>query len=136
MLAGRFAFNLRSHPPPKKNIDLPLLNLQKFDRLEPNPLLLNVNDFDAIDVFPATVLFWRTESETIARHRNPLFSIPGVWHGLLLIDILHCVFLGVGQNWVVASMWRVLLLNVWQIPAFDAKTRHTMGLSRLRSELK
>ena len=49
--------------------------LLKADRLEPSNTLLDIGEgFDNLCEFPCTVVFWRRSSETIALHRNPLFS--------------------------------------------------------------
>ena len=59
-------------------------------------------------------VFWRVARESIATHRNPLFGIPGFTVDRLLPDLLHVVYLGVAQNWVVASMWALFKADVWR----------------------
>ena len=54
---------------------IPALGLEAGDRLEPGPGLRDIGDgFDQLTVFPATITFWRVGSETLARHRNPIFD--------------------------------------------------------------
>ncbi len=54
--------------------DIPTLGLKAGDRLEPSDLLWDVASFEASEAFPARVLFWRVQAETLTRHRNPLFG--------------------------------------------------------------
>ena len=53
--------------------DLPELGLLAGDRLEPLPALPDISAFDRMQAFPTELTFWHPASETIARHRNPLF---------------------------------------------------------------
>ena len=48
--------------------------LLRGDRLEPFDGLPDADLFDSVTSFPVLVLLWRTTLETLARHRNPLFS--------------------------------------------------------------
>ena len=76
--------------------DVPALNLLAGDRLEPNPRLPDFAGFERL-VPPLHVLFWRPQSETLARHRCPIFGVRGVSVQTLAIDMLHCLHIGVFQ---------------------------------------
>ena len=58
-------------------VDLPELQLQKGDRLEPSISTPDTGiGFDQMPVesFPLEVKFWRVSLESITRHSNPLFQ--------------------------------------------------------------
>lgn len=77
--------------------DVPEMGLAKGDRLEPSEQMPDPGQFDGASQFPMVVVFWRPALETLARHRNPLFSSElGVSPARsLTVDTLHAVFLGV-----------------------------------------
>jgi hypothetical protein len=88
-----------------QNVDL--LGLRANDRLEPSPTLPDVSKFEDL-ITPAFVTFWRSSSETSARHRNPLFQNPdvtGITLMSLTIDLLHAFYLGVLQKWCALAVW-------------------------------
>jgi hypothetical protein len=61
------------------------------------------------------VLFWLVSSETLARHRNPLFDITlGItpWR-VLNADLLHCLYLGVFNVFVGAMIWSMIASGAW-----------------------
>ena len=96
--------------------DLPALGLRANDRLEPSRWLVDVGQLaDAEPVEGATLTFWRPSSETLARHRNPLFSAEtGITPArCLTIDVLHCVHLGVMKVWCRIALWHLLSSSVY-----------------------
>ena len=54
--------------------DFAALNLRRGDRVEPCHELPDVDLFLHLEELPRKILFWRTSEESLARHRNPLFS--------------------------------------------------------------
>ena len=93
--------------------------LKKGDRLEPSEELTDIFGFDAIRDFPVYVLFWRVALQTVALHRNPLLSVPGFGLGRMVPDLLHCLYLGVAQAWIVAAWWRLISADVWRCGSVD-----------------
>jgi hypothetical protein len=116
-------------------IDLPDMGLMKLDRLEPTAKLIDVGDFEKLEV-PTTVLFWRGVASTCAHHRNPILS-PEIGSGtnLIAIDTLHTLHLGVIKHYVTFAFWALLLANVWKV--FGSIEEHiiSMGVVHLRSEI-
>jgi hypothetical protein len=53
--------------------DMPIFGLLKGDRLEPSQTLQNISLMEEA-ALPMTLVFWRHSKDTIARHRNPIFS--------------------------------------------------------------
>ncbi|CAK0828552.1 unnamed protein product [Prorocentrum cordatum] len=54
---------------------IPLLELERDDRLEPCPDLPDVGKFEQLDLSTVKrIALWRQSRETLTRHRNPLFS--------------------------------------------------------------
>ena len=74
---------------------IPELNLMSGDRLEPCEALRDIGKFESL-VVPVTVTFWRTADESLARHRNPLFSaeLGTSPSRTLTIDVLHALYPG------------------------------------------
>ena len=103
--------------------------LRVGDRLEPSRDLESTFEFDSLRVFPKRVTFWRRANETYTLHRNPLFSIPGFTSDRLVADLLHCLYLGVAQSWIVASLWALLDANVWRTG------NQNLSILRLRADL-
>lgn len=54
--------------------DLPEFGLEQGDRLEPCENMMDIAEFDVIDMFPIVVLFWRTSLQRPTHHRNPIFN--------------------------------------------------------------
>ncbi len=54
-------------------LDFDDLGLKKGDRLEPTPAMPDVMAFDTREP-PVACCFWRASTDTLARHRNPLFA--------------------------------------------------------------
>ena len=123
--------------------DFPLLGLRQFDRLEPTPSMPNTDAVDAIDVskeWPKGVrirlVFWRRSSETLVRHRNPLWSQAlGCVPSLLTVDFMHAFSLGIAKVFCAYFCWSFIDANVWGFPAVDDNTRVHGIVTRLESRL-
>lgn len=87
------------------------VQLKRDDRLEPSDTLPDVADCDRITTFPTVIIFWRSDAETLARHRNPMFDPEyGVTPARsLTVDVLHAFFLGVLNVWCKISIWKLIL---------------------------
>ena len=87
-------------------------DLKRGMRIEPSPALRNIGNFFHLTVFPVVVTFWKVASETITRHRNPLFRQDlGLGIESLTIDSLHCLFLGVYNTFCAFIIWLLLDSN-------------------------
>jgi hypothetical protein len=117
--------------------DVPQYNLVKGDRLEPTSWMIDVGEFDQISVFPCIVMFWRTTSETLAKHRNPLFNEKlGINpYRTLAIDPLHDIHLGVLLRFVTHVFWCLLLADVFKTRSGNKEERLKLGVSCLRGKL-
>ena len=92
------------------------LGLLVGDRLEPSQRLQDVGDILVTELeVPITLIFWRTSSEYITRHRNPLFQRDlGITpHSSLTIDVLHCIYLGVLLTWCRYVVWALIAARSW-----------------------
>ena len=137
---GRLAFDRRKDGLRGRGMvdNLPEYGLLRGDRLEPTETCPDIGaHFDelASGPFPVTVVFWRRTQETMARHRCPLMSVPGVTVSTLMIDTLHCLFLGVVQRFLETSMWLCITCNVWQTSSAHAATRDELCVQRCRADL-
>ena len=96
--------------------DVPSLNLMRDDRLEPSPELADVGKFETIDLSsPVRIVWWRPSRESLARHRNPLFSMAlgvTVWRSLTP-DTLHVLYLGVFHSVCKLIVWELILKHAW-----------------------
>ena len=72
--------------------DLPALQPLKHDRLEPSRTLPDVVKIFEVTVFPFPIVVWRSSADSLARHRNPLFSeeLGITICDTLTVDTLHC----------------------------------------------
>ena len=83
-----------------------------------------------------SLLWWRPSNETWVRRRCPLFSEAyGVGIHSLIVDILHCLHLGVLQKYVVFCWWELIEHNVWNVDASNEDELLSLSLHLLRSAL-
>ena len=76
--------------------DFPRLSLLAHDRLEPSASLPNTRrGFDDSDAFLLTITFWRGSLDTVAKHRNPLFSDIAKPEDVSAMESLHALSLSV-----------------------------------------
>ena len=116
-------------------VDLPEFGLNAGDRLEPSTDNPDIIGFDEWVAFPRYAMFWRPSLETMTRHRNPMFSIEFVSHELILIDILHAVYLGVAQVWILGAFWKMMDDNAFGVVASDRATRNLLTVARIKVEI-
>ena len=96
-------------------IDIPSVNLQKYDRLEPTKCHPNVGNFEKLAP-PLDSVWWKRSAETRSRRRNPLFCEElGIGPQSLCVDALHTLCLGVYQFFISHLLWEFLDLNVWSV---------------------
>ena len=97
------------------NASFPRLGLEKGDRLEPSTQVPDVFAFKNLSLYPIVATFWRRSRETLVRHRNPMYGIPGYSHRTMVYDILHLLYLGCVKDWVLSVVWACILVNVWHV---------------------
>ena len=140
MLRARLAFDRRPHGGRGRCLteDIPSLQLLQGDRLEPCPTCQDIGTgFDELagGPYPVRVLFWRRSKETSARHRCPIMRVPGMTMLHLLVDTLHCMFLGVVPRYIEASLWMCITCNVWNAVSSNQATRDELCIQGCRAEL-
>jgi hypothetical protein len=64
-----------------------------------------------------------------------MMDIPGCSPSSLMIDTLHCLFLGVVPRFLEAAIWLCIVNNVWQVDATHTATRDQLCIQRCRAEL-
>eukprot|EP00972_Heterocapsa_arctica_P093460 13785154-Heterocapsa_arctica.AAC.2 len=114
------------------------LGLLKGDRLEPSSGCREIGvGFDAMapGPYPITLVFWRRNAETAVRHRCPIMDLPGCSVHILMIDTLHCVYLGVVPIVLEACIWLCVINNVWRVGGAAAASRDEICISMIRAEL-
>ena len=116
------------------------LGLNANDRLEPGPGLRDVGLFETQQL-PFTVTFWRVHRDARKRlsdkvhHRNPLFSARvGIDPSVLMVDVLHCVYLGVYQKFVSEVLWAAVDVNLYGING-SADFKKELTVKRLFSDM-
>jgi len=114
---------------------IPELGLIAGDRLEPSESLQDIGLLEEIET-PSRVTFWRTSAESIARHRNPLFTEElGISpHRCMTIDTLHCLYLGIMIVWCRIVVWVVFLSGVFGSVG-SAEEKLQTAVLVMRSEL-
>ena len=97
--------------------DIPEAGLSKGDRLEPSPFTPDIGaSFNADETRPLRAVFWRRSKETLARHRNPLFTMASYItpERCLVFDFLHGMALGVFKRFMAWLVWELIRANAWQ----------------------
>lgn len=117
-------------------VDVAGVSLCAGDRLEPSLTLTDIGNVEYLNEFPQAITFWRPSSETLTRHRNPIFdSHLGITpRKSLVIDLLHAVFLGILLVWCRLVIWKLLECGVYGILAGRAEAMQAAVLL-LRSKL-
>ena len=116
--------------------DMPELGLCEGDRLEPSVHTPDVFAFSSLTGYPLLVVFWRTSRESIVRHRNPLWSAPGVSNRSLNYDLLHILYLGVLLVWSQFVFWACFEANMWSVHAGTQAERDMLNIQECGIELK
>jgi hypothetical protein len=119
-------------------IDLPLLRLEKGDRLEPCPAIPFPTQFDLHDQWPVQAVFWRCSAESWAKHRSPLMDPAiGITLDVICIDNLHTMALGIYKNFVTFALWSCLRGDIYQVGQMYADVeKDEISVLRMASELK
>jgi hypothetical protein len=110
-------------------LDFDDLGLMKGDRLEPTPEMPDIMAFDTREP-PVRCCFWRASTDTLARHRSPLFAadLHVSPNASFQIDWLHTLSLGIFQDYGAALMGRLFDANVWKCPGnIDARIKLSVG---------
>ena len=123
--------------------DIPELNLEKGDRLEPSRALRDVGALESVTTFPIELTFWSQDRESWTKHRNPLLDEPTIGMGIEIfaVDTLHTLNLGVYQKMVAKVFWSLLARDIFYV-AQAAGGRANMdetiqnGVLRLRLDLQ
>ena len=112
------------------------LGLQAGDRLDPSPLLRNVDLFEGL-VPPFAILFWRGGPDDRVFHESPLMGIPGVSLQLYGVDTLHCWALGCLQSYVGFVLTHIIKSNIFSghAPWLRAADCERISLLHVKSEL-
>lgn len=115
---------------------VPELGLLANDRLEATESLMDVGKLEEVSKFPIRICFWRRSSESMTKHRFPLFCDDvGISPASLALDLLHTFHLGVLTAFNKHAIWCLLEAKVWG----DHETTRSEGLQIavlcLRSEL-
>ena len=119
------------------SVDLPDLGLLAGDRLDPSEGCTDTGiGFDMHTDFPLTVTFWRRSLETKLRKRFPLFSVPGVDCTFMTIDLLHTLYLGPAQHFVIECVWSTVCANVYNVSGPNESTRDQTCLARMLADIK
>ena len=93
---------------------IPHLNLLAGDRLEPGDDLPCTADFWSLTMFPVEATFWRRSAESVTYRRNPLYCAAiGVSVEILLVDALHCLYLGILRKFSAELIWEIVLSGTY-----------------------
>ena len=112
-----------------------VLGLLTHDRLEPHQDCANVWDFENLDI-PCTTHWWRVSAETGTHHRNPLLdaTIGVTMESCMCIDFLHCVALGVMQDFAPALIHELIYeRNVYCVPGL-MENRMVVSMNAIAAE--
>jgi hypothetical protein len=95
--------------------DIPELQLEVGDRLEPSSELPVVSKLDDVSHFPMQVVFWRRSLESLCRHRSPLFCAATGLDPVscITVDWMHALNLGVMKGFVKHVVWVLLSNKIW-----------------------
>jgi hypothetical protein len=130
-------YDKRKHGSRGKTLDrdIPSLGLLHGDRLEPSDGLRDIGAFDNIEL-PCDIVFWRLADESISHHRNPIFSgATGVTYDCLIVDVMHCLHLGVVQRYVSFVWWSLISANAFRVVATGEDELISLSVHRLRAQL-
>eukprot|EP00959_Pyramimonas_sp_CCMP1952_P330576 6922338-Pyramimonas_sp.AAC.2 len=117
--------------------DIPGLGLLENDRLEATPHMHDVQKFDSVKEFPILVLFWRARENSRVYRRNPLISDEiGTSLSTFSLDELHLMHLGIFKVFVGASIWRLLIADVFNTGARLQDDKIRIGLPLLVQNLQ
>ena len=84
---------------------------------------------------PFDLLMWRQNNETHAKHRCPIFNVPGVGPRSLAPDTLHALNLGVDKAYCQAVLWSLIDDNAYGVPATTVEVRVELSVKCIRRDL-
>ena len=117
-------------------VDIPEYGLEAHDRLERTPWMSDYAMFDATTGFPAPFVFWRADEQAWTQHCNPLFDRRlGLVPQRMIVDALHCLFMGVVQRYCGHVIHQLLEDDVWQVGDAACEVRAEVSVLRLRDQL-
>ena len=125
------------------NKSLPDLKLVVGDRIEPSWDTMDTGKLleePALEKLPLKVVVWRREYETRARHRNPIFDSSdrvkiGVRITSFAEDVLHTMHLGIMQVYILAVLWALFEIDVFQTWIGGMEERVLASAQILQGEL-
>ena len=139
IIRARFFFDKRQGGAKGRALSegVPEVGLLKGDRLEPDLSMPDVGMVDSISA-PCTLLFWRSSAASSSSHRNPLFSeATGITpERCLAVDWLHCLSLGVFQNYLAIVVNMLFASNAWQTAESTAVGVAMVSCQLLSAELE
>ena len=107
------------------------LGLKAGDRIEPSPWHHDIGDLS----MPMKLTCWRVNSETMTRHRNPLFGeLAGMSIDNLGIDVMHTCSMGVYQCYLAELVWDLFDENCYSLDG-PRIARTTLSIARMKEEL-
>ena len=116
--------------------NLPHLNLNVGDRLEPSMELFDISKFEETPT-PFNATFWCMTKRDRMLHESPIFSIPGVTIRSYAKDLLHTWDLGPVGLYISEVFWKLLdsnvLLGVNAAPTVE--DHRILGLMQIKSEM-
>lgn len=108
--------------------------LQAGDRLEPTVEMPDVSLLDKTKSFPIHLTFWRRTDQTVTLHRNPIFDDAlGITISSLLVDNLHCFYLGVLKDFSTHAFWEMLHADCWEVGGHRTLDERVLLTTRLVS---
>eukprot|EP00959_Pyramimonas_sp_CCMP1952_P323628 6772884-Pyramimonas_sp.AAC.1 len=115
--------------------------IQKGDRLEPSPEFRDIACLRTAPL-PMHLTFWRRHTvggamaDPVLR-RNPLLdsNLLGNARGILRIDTLRTLYLGVMQVFVQAVLFRVVQVNPWRVDCTTKPELLDIGFKNLEAQL-
>ena len=98
--------------------------------------MLDVAMFEALNVFPARCLVWRSASERMTHRRNPLYAqrIGITPTETSALDWLHTLSLGVFQTWCSFAIHCMIEADAWGTHESTIGARTQLSVERLSLE--
>ena len=105
------------------------MNLRAGDRLEPSPGVPDVGMLGELPL-PAEIVMWRSGSESLTKHRNPLFDeeLGTLPQRCVVVGTLHCLYLGVMLVWCRVVLWMLVDAGIYGAMSTDEENIQTAVL--------
>ena len=116
------------------------MGLEVGDRVEPSVSLhdwATIYKYEGLPAGGVRILFWRRRNNTICLHRNPIFDRGlGVEPSTMVVDSMHCEYLGVFQQIGAYALRAMTVSNVWKAPSsFTGEARLEHSLAGFKHDL-